>query len=47
MPDGALSDPRLVHFLRLDEALGSVGEVNNGCHLVVLEDIIDVKVEVS
>ena len=47
MPDGALSDPGLVHFLRLDEALGSVGEVNNGCHLVVLEDIIDVEVEVS
>ena len=47
MPDEALSDPRLVHFLRLDEALGSVGEVDNGCHLVALKDITDVKVEVS
>ena len=47
MPDEALSDPRLVHFLRLDEALGLVGEVDNGCHLVVLKDITDVKVEVS
>ena len=47
MPDGALSDPRLVHFLRLDETLGSVGEVDYGCNLVVLEDITDVKVEVS
>ena len=47
MPDGALSDPGLVHFLRLDETLGSVGEVDYGCHLVVLEDITDVKVEVS
>jgi hypothetical protein len=37
----------LVHFLRLDEALCSVGDVDNGCHLVVLEDITDVKVEVS
>ena len=47
MPDEALSDPRLVHFLRLDEALGLVGEVDNGCHLVVLKDITDVKVEIS
>ena len=47
MPDETLSDPRLVHFLRLDEALGTVGEVDYGCHLVVLKDITDVKVEVS
>jgi hypothetical protein len=47
MPDGALSDARLVHFLRLDEALSSVGEVDYGCHLVVLEDITNVKVEVG
>jgi hypothetical protein len=32
---------------RLDEMLGSVGEVHYGCNLVVLEDITDVKVEVS
>jgi hypothetical protein len=47
MPDGALSDPGLVHFLRLDETLGSVGKVDYGCHLVVLENMTDVKVEVS
>jgi hypothetical protein len=45
--DGALSDPRLIHFHRLDETLGSVGEVDYGYNLVVLEDITDVKVEVS
>ena len=47
MPAETLSDPRLVHFLRLDEALGIVGEVDYGCHLVVLKDITDVKVVVS
>ena len=47
MPAEALSDPRLIHFLRPVEALGSVGKVDYGCHVVVLKDITDVKVEVS
>ena len=47
MPDEALSDPRLIHFLRPVEALGTVSKVDYGCHVVVLKDITDVKVEVS
>ena len=47
MDDGSLGDSRLVHFLRLNEALGAVGEVDYGCDLVVLEDITDIEVEVS
>ena len=42
-----LGDPRLIHFLRLYEALGAVDKVDYGCDLVLLEDIIDVEVVVS
>ena len=41
-----LSDPRLVHILRLDETLGTVSKVDNCSNLVVLEDIVGVEVEV-